>query len=179
MLTRAWLPSIWSKVRENPLNCIKILVLLIINFKPGLRTPNWSKAVESREMLKLLEARRSGSSLRRKPAALIRTATQRPVWEHADQTHPGVVSFCLQFSNLFFPLKQLLPAHVELFSKCCKLLENRTDAVKLPGLTQRQPRPGTRGDPPEKEVRPWAQTTDHLPQTACQAFNGAKLLWNN
>lgn len=45
-------------------------------------------------------------------------------------TNPGVVSFCFEFSNFFFPLKELFPAYVEFFSKCCKLLENRREREK-------------------------------------------------
>lgn len=55
-------------------------------------------------------------------------------------TNPGVVSFCFQFSNFFFPFKELFPAHIEFFSKCCELLENRTEKDPL-GQTLIRPLP--------------------------------------
>jgi hypothetical protein len=39
-------------------------------------------------------------------------------------THSGVVPFCFQLSNFLFPLKKLLPAHIEFFCERCKLLES-------------------------------------------------------
>lgn len=44
--------------------------------------------------------------------------------QQVPRTHPGVVSLRFQLSNLFLPLQELLPAHVELLRECRKLLES-------------------------------------------------------